>query len=49
MISPEDKSEFLSAIVQQCPTLGVLHERVRKKTDSASSAIDPTIQPQVIA
>jgi hypothetical protein len=49
MISPEDKSEFLSAIVQQCPTLVVLHDRVRKKTDSACSTIDPTIQPQVIA
>jgi hypothetical protein len=49
MISPEDKAVFLSAIVQQCPTLVVLHDRVRKKTDSASSAIDPTIQPQVIA
>ena len=49
MISPEDKSEFLSAIVQQCPTLVVLHDRVRKKTDSASSAIAPAIQPQVIA
>jgi hypothetical protein len=49
MISPEDKSEFLSAIVQQCPTLVVLQDRVRKKTDSASSAIAPTIQPQVIA
>ena len=49
MISPEDKSVFLSAIVQQCPNLVVLHDRVRKKTDSASSAIDPTIQPQVFA
>ena len=49
MISPEDKSGLLSAIVQQCPTLVVLHDRVRKKTDSASSAIDPTFQPQVIA
>jgi hypothetical protein len=48
-ISPEDKSVFLSAIVQQCPNLVVLHDRVRKKTDSASSAIDPTIQPQVFA
>jgi hypothetical protein len=49
MISPEDKSGFLSAIVQQCPTLVVLHDRVRKKTDFSSSDIDPTIQPQVIA
>ena len=49
MISPEDKSGFLSAIVQQCPTLVVLHDRVRKKTEFASSAIDLTIQPQVIA
>ena len=49
MISPEDKSEFLSAIVQQCPTLVVLQDRVWKKTDSASSAIASTIQPQVIA
>ena len=49
MISPVDKSGFLSAIVQLCPTLVVLHDRVRKKTDSSSSAVDPTIQPQVIA
>jgi hypothetical protein len=35
--------------VQQCPTLVVLQDRVRKKTDSAFSAIAPTIQPQVIA
>jgi hypothetical protein len=49
MVSPADKSGFLSAIVQQCPALVVLHDRVRKKTDSASSAIDPMIQPQVIA
>jgi hypothetical protein len=49
MISPEDKAVFLSAIVQQCPTLVVLHDRVRKKTDSASSAIDPTIQTPVFA
>lgn len=49
MISPEDKSGFLSALVQQCSTLVVLHDRVRKKTDSASSAIDLAIQPQVFA
>ena len=49
MISPENKAEFLSVIVQQCPTLVVLQDRVRKKMDSASSAIDLTIQPQVIA
>lgn len=49
MISPEDKSGFLSAIVQQCPTLVVLHDRVRKKTDSSSLAFDPAIQPQVTA
>jgi PH (Pleckstrin Homology) domain-containing protein len=49
MISPEDKSGFLSALVQQCPTLVVLEERVRKKTGASSSVIVPTIQPQVTA
>ena len=49
MVSPVDKSEFLSAIVQQCPTLVVFHDRVRKKMDASSSAVSPTIQPQGIA
>jgi hypothetical protein len=49
MISPSDKSGFLSAVVQQCPTLVVLHDRVRKKADSSSSAIAPSVQPQVIS
>lgn len=48
MVSPADKLGFLSAIVQLCPTLVVLHDRVRRKTDSSFPAIDPAIQPQVI-
>jgi hypothetical protein len=31
MVSPADKSGFLSAIVQQCPSLIVLHNQARKK------------------
>jgi hypothetical protein len=50
MISPVEKSGFLSAIVQQCPTLIVVHDGIRKKTDSPSSVgLDPTVQPQVLA
>jgi len=49
MISPAEKSGFLSAIVQRCPTLVVLHDQVRKKTDPSSSAVVPTTQPQVTA
>jgi hypothetical protein len=49
MVSPVDKPGFLSAIAQQCPTLIVLHDRVRRKTDSSSSPVDPMMQPQVIA
>ena len=47
MISPADKPGFLSAIVQQRPTLVVLHDQVRKKSNPSSSAVDPTNQPQV--
>jgi len=49
MISPADKPGFLSAIVQQCPTLVVLHDQVRKKTNSSSLAVEPTTHPQVTA
>lgn len=47
MISPADKPGFLSAIVQQCPALVVLHDRVRKKANPPNSSVDPTIQPKV--
>ena len=40
MISPKDKSGFLSAIVQNCPSLIVLHNQVRKKLGASSSAFD---------
>ncbi len=49
MISPADKAGFLSAIVQQCPTLVILHDRVIKKRDSSSSVLDLTKQSQVTA
>ncbi len=47
LISPADKSGFLSAIVQQCPTLVMLHDRVMKKTNSSSTDLDLTIQDHV--
>ncbi len=47
MISPEDKAGFLSAIVQQCPTLEIHHDQVLKKTVSYSSSLDLTIPAQV--
>ncbi len=49
MISPADKSGLLSAIVQQCPMLVMLHDRVIKKTDSSSSIHDLSKQSQVTA
>ena len=48
MVSPADKPGFLSAIVQQCPTLVVLHDRVRKRTHSPSEVVDPMIQSKVL-
>ena len=48
MISPSDKSGFLSAIVQQCPSLIVLHNQVRKKADPSSASLAQAIQPQTI-
>ena len=48
MISPADKPGFLSAIVQQCPTLVLLHDRVRKRTHSLDLTVDPTIQSKVM-
>jgi hypothetical protein len=48
MISPADKPGFLSAIVQQYPTLVVLHDRVRKRTHFPDPTVDPTIQPRVM-
>ncbi len=47
MISPADKTGFLSAIVQPCPSLVLLHDRVRKKMNVSSLAVDRSIQPQV--
>ncbi len=47
LISPVDKSEFLSAIVQQCPTLVIFHDRVLRKTDSSFSGLDLANQSQV--
>ena len=49
MISPSDKPEFLSAIVEQCPALVVLHDQVLKKFNSSSSAAPQMIQPQVLS
>ncbi len=49
MISPEDKPGLLSAIVQQCPMLVMLHDRVLKKKDFSSSGLDLTTQDHVIA
>ena len=48
MISPADKPGFLSAISQRCPTLVVLHDRVRKMTHSSDHIVDSTIQPKVM-
>jgi len=48
MISPSDKSGFLSAIVQQCPSLIVLHNQVRKKADPSTASLAQAIQPQTI-
>lgn len=48
MISPADKSGFLAAIVQQCPSLIVLHNQVRKKADPSSVSLAQAIQPQTI-
>jgi hypothetical protein len=48
MISPADKAGFLSAIVQQCPSLIVLHNQVRKKADPSSASLHQAIQPQTI-
>lgn len=49
MISPADKFGLLSAIVQQCPMLVKLHDRVLKKTDFSSSDPELTMQSQVTA
>ena len=47
MISPEDKPGLISAIIERCPKLVILHDRVMKKTDVPSSELDPTIQSQI--
>ena len=36
LISPVDKSGLFSALVEQSPTLEILHDRVMKKTDFSS-------------
>ncbi len=38
MISPQDKRRFLSAIVEHCPSLILLHNQVQKKQDTPSSS-----------
>ena len=43
MVSPSDQAGFLSAIVQKCPTLVVLHDRVRKKASSTFEGAEPII------
>ena len=48
MISPADKPGFLAAIVQQCPSLIVLHNQVRKKANPSSVSLAQAIQPQTI-
>ncbi len=49
MISPADKPGLLSAIVQQCPMLVMLQDRVLKKTDFSSSDPELTVPSQVTA
>ena len=46
MISPSDKSGFLSAIVQHCPSLIVVHNQIQKKPDIPYSSLEPAIQPK---
>jgi len=43
MISPADQPGFLFAILQQSPFLVMLHDGVRKKTNSSPLAVEPTI------
>ena len=48
MISPKNKPEFLSAIVQNFPSLIALHNQVWKKEISPSSSFDSAIQPETM-
>ena len=48
MISPEDKSGFLIAIAQQCPSLMVVHGELRKKFDATSTSLAQAIPSQTI-
>jgi len=48
MISPKNKPEFLSAIVQNSPSLIALHNQVWKKEISPSSSFDSAIQPETM-
>ena len=38
MVSPEDKTRFLAAIVEHCPSLILLHNQVQRKQDTSSSS-----------
>lgn len=48
MISPKYKPEFLSAIVQNSPSLIAQHNQVWKKEVSPSSSFDSANQPQTM-
>ena len=48
MISPADKAGFLSAIVNRCPSLTLLHDQVWKKAEPTSPVDVRTVQPQGI-
>ncbi len=45
MISPKGRAAFLAAIAKRCPSLIVLHNQVRKKSESLSSVSDPAAVP----
>jgi len=48
MISPDDKAGLLSAIVNRCSSLMLLHDQVRKKAKPISPVGDRTVHSQVI-
>ena len=50
MVSPADKTGFLSAIVSRCPSLTRLHNQVRKKKPGSTTSTNDSQsgQPQVI-
>jgi len=49
MISPKDKPEFLSTIVQRCPTLMVLNDQVMKKNEAGSPLSSQEFHPQSLS